>query len=171
MICLLLAECWTAGWDVAHILPPRSLICRVTTDSPIHMIEKTPANTRSVCFSGARMLRNMLSSRQKISGPHRSQSLNPSLIPPCRIPSASTIAGHLPTSPLRSRPKPWLSTSPPSALFKTPPRRYLGQSTCFIFSHTAKRSLDTVSHTDSSIVFWGALLSSPGIAELRYPRF
>ncbi len=52
-----------------HIFPPSSLICRVTTDSPIQTIEKTPENTRSDCSLEARIDKNMLRSRQNISGP------------------------------------------------------------------------------------------------------
>ena len=102
--------------------------------------------------------------------PHqRSQSLNPSLIPPCNTTSAS---GHLPAIPLR--PPARLSPSPRSAppmpppLCSIPPSRYLGHNTCLIFSHTANKSLDRVSHTDSSMVSVGARRSSPGIEELRY---
>lgn len=101
---------------------------------------------------------------------HRSQSLSPSLISPWSTTSAS---GHLPAIPLM--PPAMLSPSPLSAapipppLCSMPPSRYFGQSTCLIFSHTASRSRDSVSHTDSSIVFEGARRSSPGIEELRYP--
>jgi len=100
---------------------------------------------------------------------HKSQSLKPSLMPPCNTTSAS---GHLPAMPLK--PPARLPLSPRSAppipppLCRIPPRRYFGHSTCLIFSQTANRSLDRVSHTDSSIVFVGARRSSPGIEELRY---
>jgi hypothetical protein len=172
--------------ESTYMFPPSSLICKVTTASPIQTIEKTPEKTRSDCLLEARRERNMLSKRQNISGPlyavlaikspitgsdtyQRSQSLSPSLIPPWRIPSAS---GHRPTSPLISPPKPWLSPRsaafmPPPPLCSIPPKRYLGHSTCFIFSHTASRSLDKVAHTLSSIVFCGARRSSPGMLEVR----
>ena len=52
-----------------HMFPPSSLICRVTTASPIQTIEKTPAKTKSVCCLLARTAKNMLSSKQKIRGP------------------------------------------------------------------------------------------------------
>ena len=135
------------------------------------------------------MDRNMLKRRQNIRGPlvrpsdqplrlscsgssctyHKSQSRSPSLMPPWSTTSAS---GHLPTSSLI--PPPRLSASPLSAalmpppLRSIPPRRYLGHRTCFIFSHTANRSLERVSHTLSSMVFCGALRSSPGMEEVRY---
>ena len=53
------------------MLPPSSLICRVTTASPIHTIEKTPEKTRLFCFSCALMDKNKLRRRQKIIGPLR----------------------------------------------------------------------------------------------------
>lgn len=52
-----------------YIFPPSSLICRVTTASPIQTIENTPEKTRSVCSLLARSDKNKLRSRQKISGP------------------------------------------------------------------------------------------------------
>jgi hypothetical protein len=151
------------------MLPPNSLICIVTTASPIHIRAKTPENTRSFCLPPAPHERNRLSNKQKISGPHRSQSLKPSLMPLCRIASAS---GHLPARLLKLPPKP--SASPRSAAPMPPPccimppNRYLGYSTCFIFSHIAKMSLDSVSHTVSSMVLVGARRSSPGMLEVRY---
>lgn len=90
-------------------------------------------------------------------------------MPPCNTTSAS---GHLPAIPLRppARLASWVPSAPPipAPRWSMPPSRYLGHSTCLIFSHTAKRSRDSVSHTDSSIVFVGARRSSPGIEELRY---
>lgn len=173
-------RCW-----YAYMLPPKSLICIVTTASPIQTNAKTPEKTPIFCSLDFVIDNNKLRSRQKMSGPlnprvspyvrppmneayHRSQSLKPSLMPPCKTTSAS---GHLPARPLTPPAK--LSPSPRSAppmpppLCNTPPKRYFGQSTCLIFSHTASRSRESVSHTDSSIVLRGALLSSPGIEELR----
>jgi hypothetical protein len=104
----------------------------------------------------------------------RSQSLNPSLIPPCSTASAS---GHLPTIPLNcpilGTPPARLSPSPRSAppipppWFSMPPSKYFGHSTWRIFSQTASRSRRSVSHTVSSRVLTGARRSSPGMAELR----
>jgi len=150
------------------MLPPRSLICIVTTASPIHTMAKTPEKTRSFCLPPAPQDRNKLSSKQKMSGPQRSQSLRPSLMPLCRMASAS---GHLPAIFLRLPPRP--SASPRSAAPMPPPccimppSRYLGYSTCFIFSHIANKSLDSVSHTVSSMVLVGARRSSPGMVEVR----
>ena len=170
---------------LAYMLPPKSLICVVTTASPIQINANTPENTPVVCSLDLVIDNNKLRRRQKMSGPlslgispytcqpmkgayHKSQSLKPSLMPPCRTTSAS---GHLPAIALR--PPAELSPSPRSAppmpppLCNIPPRRYFGQSTCLIFSHTASKSLERVSQTDSSIVFVGARLSSPGMEELR----
>lgn len=55
--------------ESTHMFPPSSLICKVTTASPIQTIEKTPEKTRSDCSLEARRERNMLSKRQNISGP------------------------------------------------------------------------------------------------------
>jgi hypothetical protein len=55
-------------WNT-NIFPPRSLICRVTTASPIQIIEKTPEKTSDDWSSCARIERNMLSRRQKMRGP------------------------------------------------------------------------------------------------------
>ena len=169
------------------MFPPSNLICIVTTASPIQMSAKTPEKTTLFCSLFAVIERSKLSNRQNINGPlirsvsnftsgrighmpyHRSQSRKPSLIPPCNTASAS---GHLPAMPLK--PPAMLLPSPRSAppipppRCNIPPRRYLGHKTCRIFSHTACRSLDNVSHTVSSIVFVGARLSSPGIEEFRY---
>jgi hypothetical protein len=153
---------------MSYMLPPSSLICIVTTASPIHTMAKTPEKTRSLCWLPAPHDRNKLSSRQKMSGPHRSQSLSPSLMPLCKRASAS---GHRPASVRRLPPRP--SASPRSAAPMPPPRcimppsRYLGYSTCFIFSHIANRSLESVAHTVSSMVFVGARRSSPGMVEVR----
>jgi hypothetical protein len=49
-----------------------------------------------------------------------------------------------------------------------PPSRYLGYSTCFIFSQMANRSRESVSHTVSSMVLVGARRSSPGMLDVRY---
>ena len=49
-----------------------------------------------------------------------------------------------------------------------PPSKYLGYSTCFIFSQIASRSRDNVSHTVSSMVLVGARRSSPGMVEVKY---
>lgn len=102
----------------------------------------------------------------------RSQSLNPSLIPPWRTTSAS---GHLPTNPLIPPPTPLpnplaspRSAAPiPSPRANIPPSRYLGHNTCRIFSQTASRSRDNVAHTVSSMVFCGARRSSPGMEDVR----
>ncbi len=56
------------------MLPPSSLICSVTTASPIHTMAKMPLKTTSLWASRALKLSSRLSSRQKIRGPHRSQS-------------------------------------------------------------------------------------------------
>lgn len=151
------------------MFPPSSLICIVTTASPIHTMAKTPEKTRSFCLPPAPHERNRLSSRQKMSGPHRSQSRRPSLMPLCRMASAS---GHLPAMLRRLPPTP--SASPRSAAPMPPPRcimppsRYLGYSTCFIFSQMANTSLDSVSQTVSSMVLVGARRSSPGMVDVRY---
>ena len=52
-----------------YIFPPRSLIWRVTTASPIQTIENTPENTRLDCSSDALIDKNILSRRQNINGP------------------------------------------------------------------------------------------------------
>ena len=173
------------------MFPPKSLICVVTTASPIQTRAKTPEKTAVFCLLDAVIDSSKLRSRQKINGPlyaclvgfaylgggtilgkltyHRSQSLRPSDMPPWRTTSAS---GHLPATPrkppARLSPSPLSAPPMPAPLCSIPPSRYLGQRTCLIFSHTASRSRDSVSHTDSSIVFVGARLSSPGIDELRY---
>ena len=59
-------KCYT---ESTYMFPPSSLICKVTTASPIQTIEKTPEKTRSDCLLEARRERNMLSKRQNISGP------------------------------------------------------------------------------------------------------
>lgn len=63
----------TAGkgydWPRTHMFPPNNLICKVTTASPIQTIEKTPEKTKSDCARDARIDKNMLNKRQKISGP------------------------------------------------------------------------------------------------------
>lgn len=51
------------------MFPPSSLICNVTTASPIQTIEKTPEKTRDACSPFARIDKNILSSKQKMSGP------------------------------------------------------------------------------------------------------
>lgn len=90
-------------------------------------------------------------------------------MPPCKTTSAS---GHRPAMPLRppARLSPCALSAPPipPPRWSIPPSKYFGQSTCLIFSHTASRSRDKVSHTDSSIVLVGARRSSPGMEELRY---
>lgn len=84
----------------------------------------------------------------------------------------TSASGHLPARPLIPPPNP--SASPRSAAPMPPPccimppKRYLGYSTCFSFSHIANRSRDNVSHTVSSIVLVGARRSSPPTAEVRY---
>lgn len=159
-------------------------------------MQNTPENTR-LDWSPLPIERNILSKRQKINGPltghrtlakgntermngsgelyQRSQFLSPSLIPPCKTTSAS---GSLLTSPRRapilSLPNPVASPRsadpplPPPPRIIMPPSRYCGQRTCLIFSHTARRSRESVSQTDSSIVFCGARRSSPGMDEVRY---
>lgn len=173
------------------MFPPKSLICVVTTASPIQTSANTPEKTAVFCLPDAVIDSSKLSSRQNINGPlymrsggfnqpaagmslqtpayQRSQSLKPSDMPPWSTTSAS---GHLPATPLkppaRLSPSPLSAPPMPPPLCSIPPSRYLGQRTCLIFSHTASRSRDNVSHTDSSIVLVGARLSSPGIDELRY---
>ncbi len=173
---------------MAYIFPPNSFICRVTTASPIQTIAKTPEKTSDFCSPLALIDRSKLSSKLNKSGPleynsivsraptipafatyHKSQSLSPSLIPACKTTSAS---GHLPipsTLPpsLRLSPSPLSAAPMPPPRCKMPPRRYFGHNTSLIFSHTASRSRDSVSHTLSSIVFVGARRSSPGIEEVR----
>jgi hypothetical protein len=152
-----------------YMLPPNSLICIVTTASPIHTKAKTPEKTRSFCLPPAPHDRNRLSSKQKMSGPHRSQSRRPSLMP---LWSSVSASGHLPAMFLKLPPRP--SASPRSAAPMPaprciiPPSRYLGYSTCFIFSHMARTSRDSVSQTVSSMVLVGARRSSPGMLEVRY---
>jgi hypothetical protein len=85
----------------------------------------------------------------------------------CRTVSAS---GQRPRRPLATPPSP-LSTSPaipPPPRMSMPPSRYLGQSTSRTFSHTALRSRDSVSQTDSSMVLVVARRSSPGMDDVRY---
>lgn len=173
------------------MFPPKSLICVVTTASPIQTSAKTPEKTVVFCLLDAVIDSSKLRSRQKINGPlyarlgrfaqlgariflrirvyQRSQSLKPSDMPPWSTTSAS---GHLPATPLkppaRLSPSPLSAPPMPPPLCSIPPSRYLGQRTCLNFSHTASRSRDNVSHTDSSMVFVGTRLSSPGIDELRY---
>ena len=61
-----------------YILPPSNLICNVTTASPIHTIVNTPEKTSDDCSPLARIDRNILRSKQKISGPLARQSVNES---------------------------------------------------------------------------------------------
>ena len=51
------------------MFPPNSLICSVTIASPSQTIVNTPENTNDDCSSLARIDKNMLRSKQKISGP------------------------------------------------------------------------------------------------------
>ena len=51
------------------MFPPSSLICAVTTASPIQMKAKTPEKTRVFCSDEAVIERSRLRSRQKMSGP------------------------------------------------------------------------------------------------------
>ena len=53
----------------SHIFPPRSLICAVTTASPIHTSANTPEKTTIFCSDEAVIERSRLSDRQKIRGP------------------------------------------------------------------------------------------------------
>ena len=142
---------------------------------------------KTLSFTEAVRARNKLRSSENIKGPlsmdvraylnypsikhstyHRSQSRKPSLIAPCKRASASgsllAIPRRPPAIPLSPLSKP---PKPPSRC-SIPPSRYRGISTKRIFSHDARKSLDKVSHTDSSIVLVGARRSSPWIASLRY---
>ena len=51
------------------MFPPSSLICIVTTASPIHISAKTPEKTEVFCVADAVMDRSRLRSRQNMSGP------------------------------------------------------------------------------------------------------
>ena len=76
------------------MLPPSSLICRVTTASPIQTIENTPEKTKSLCALEALMQRNMLNKRQNISGPLRGSVRKTSLqcgAEPTKDPNPSTL--------------------------------------------------------------------------------
>ena len=57
------------GCQIAHILPPNSLICIVTTASPIQTKAKTPENTLIFCSPDLVIDNKELRRRQKISGP------------------------------------------------------------------------------------------------------
>jgi hypothetical protein len=57
-----------------YMFPPRSLICKVTTASPIQTMVNTPENTRLDCSSDALMDKNMLRRRQNINGPLKVQT-------------------------------------------------------------------------------------------------
>jgi hypothetical protein len=84
----------------------------------------------------------------------------------CKTVSAS---GQRPRK-LRAAPGSPRSSSPaipPPLRMSMPPNRYLGHSTSRTFSHTARRSLDKVSHTDSSMVLVVARRSSPGMDDVR----
>ena len=135
------------------MFPPSSLIWAVTTASPIHTIENTPANTWVFCESLAEMLSKVLSVRQNINGPQRSQS--------------PIAPGPLPAPP---PPNP-VPDSRTSFAFGHFLNVNFGQRTAFIFSHTAKMSRDSVLQTDSSRVLVGARRSSPGMAEVRWVGF
>lgn len=172
------------------MLPPRSLICAVTTASPIQIKAKTPEKTMVFCSDEAVMESKRLSNKQKMSGPlnkdqsqkkfraanfverhsyQRSQSRRPSLMPPCKTTSASGQRPAMPRKPpARLSPSPRSAPPNPPPLCKNPPSKYLGHNTWRIFSQTASRSRESVSHTDSSIVLLGARRSSPGSVELRY---
>lgn len=79
-------EVWLAGIRAAtipsrtHMFPPSSLICSVTTASPIQTMAKTPLKTMSFWSGWAQKLSSKLSSRQKIRGPHMSQSRRPGVM-------------------------------------------------------------------------------------------
>ena len=51
------------------MLAPRSFSCDVTTASPIHTIQNTPEKTKLFWSPDALMDKNMLRSKQNISGP------------------------------------------------------------------------------------------------------
>lgn len=53
----------------SYMFPPRSLICAVTTASPIHTRANTPEKTTVFCSDEAVIERSRLSNRQKIRGP------------------------------------------------------------------------------------------------------
>jgi hypothetical protein len=52
-----------------YMLPPRSLICKVTTAEPIQIMAKTPEKTAASCSSRAPRARRKLRRRLKRSGP------------------------------------------------------------------------------------------------------
>ena len=154
-----------------HIFPPSNLICNVTTASPTQIIANTPLNTTSLCSSLPAKLNRLLNTKQKINGPHRSQSRNPALIP---FPLPNRLSGSItrPAKPASSSLAP-LSPAPrrfayaplsPSSLSNiVPPNKYLGYKTSRILSQMARRSRRRVSQTVSSIVLVGARRSSPGM--------
>jgi hypothetical protein len=158
-----------------YMFPPSSLICIVTTASPIQTMAKTPENTKSFCPLNALKLSSRLSSKQNTNGPHKSQSRSPSLMPPPASKLSTSVA--LPAKPTSSSLAP---LNPASLIFVyaprklvvfssiEPPNRYFGYSTSRILDQTARRSRRRVSHTDSSIVFPDARRSSPGMREVKY---
>ena len=85
---------------------------------------------------------------------------------------STTLPAILPISSLAPARPPALnpSNAPLSVVVLSiiePPNRYFGYKTSLILLHTARRSLDRVSHTDSSMVL-SVALSAPGIAFVRY---
>ena len=52
-----------------HMFPPNSLICMVTTASPIHTKAKTPEKTIVFCLPDAVIDSSKLKRRQNINGP------------------------------------------------------------------------------------------------------
>ena len=59
----------------AYMLPPSSLICIVTTISPIHTRAKTPENTVVFCSLDTVIDSSKLSNRQKMRGPLYTKSM------------------------------------------------------------------------------------------------
>jgi hypothetical protein len=175
--------CRTRTWS--YIFPPSNRICQVTITDPSQTRPKTPVKTTSLCLLEAVIDKRRLKSNENANGPlsrlvtltsriiwlgvyQRSQSRNPSLIAPWRRTSASGSLPARPRSPLaRISPSPLSKPPRPPSLWSMPPRRYFGHSTNRNFSQDAFKSLERVSHTDSSIVFVGARRSSPCIDELR----
>lgn len=157
------------------MLPPSSLICVVTTASPIHTIAKTPEKTWLFCSGLALKLSSELSSKQNTNGPHRSQSRSPLLMPPPplnRFSASIALPARFRISSLAPDIPPWRKPSyAPRRLVvlssMLPPNRYLGYKTSRIFCQTAIRSRLRVAQTDSSMVLVDALRSSPGIVDVR----
>ncbi len=159
------------------MFPPSNLICSVTIASPIHTMAKTPEKMAYFCLGWPQILNSTDSNRQKIRGPHKSQSLRPGVMlfwlskdsGSMTLPARDCSSSRAPESPAPRR-LAYAPRNPPLAMPLSsiePPNRYRGYSTSRILDQTARRSRRTVSHTVSSIVFCGARRSSPGIRDVR----